>query len=59
VNFDDPKPTKEKRRQKQIWLLPSIKERLDLEAAHRSISFSKMIEVACTHFLTDLDNKTQ
>lgn len=44
MNFDDPKPEPDKRRQQLIYLRPSLKERIDAERG--KVSRSEWIERA-------------
>lgn len=43
LSFDDPKPAREKRMMQQIFLLPSVKRRID--AVRGKVSRSEWIEI--------------
>lgn len=46
MNFDDPKPESDKRKQQLIYLRPSLKEKIDRARAVRQESRSVWIERA-------------
>jgi hypothetical protein len=46
MNFDDPKPESDKRKQQLIYLRPSLKARIDAHRAVRQESRSVLIERA-------------
>lgn len=51
MNFDDPKPEREKRKQQLIYLLPSVKRAVDRARAKAGQSRSEYIERAVKAWL--------
>jgi hypothetical protein len=52
-SFDDPKPPREKRKQQLIFLLPSVKARID--AVRGKVSRSEWIEIAVLEKLVAIE----
>lgn len=53
VNFDDPKPAREKRKMQQIFILPSVRDRVD--RIRGKVSRSVWIEQAILAHLKALE----